>query len=301
MNRIILVLTIILSLGAGVLSFLTKQEAESVLEEKRTSMAKSQMLEAEVKKLTATKKESESKIGELAKTTEEQKTEVEKVRTEMTSRQGEIAKLKEDLQTKESEIAKSKSRLKELEAEVSGPKTNAEAEAKVAALNEQLEKIQKAAADQEKRAEQLALQLENEKKRKIEEVKKVETAKVEKRLNALGKILAYDAGWSFVVFSLGDSDGVTPESELEVQRNGQPVARLKISKIQPQQTTANLMPLPSQRSRGLPEISMGDNVVFLKPPKAKEASPMPPTIDPAAQSSVPVSSASTKSDPFALP
>ena len=143
MNRIILVVTIFLSLGAGVLSFLTKQEAESVLEQKQSAMAKSQTLEAEVKKLTATKKESESKIGELAKTTEEQKTEVEKVRTEMTSRQGEIAKLKEDLQTKESEIAKSKSRLKELEAEANTPKTNAESEAKLAALNEQLEKFKR--------------------------------------------------------------------------------------------------------------------------------------------------------------
>ena len=305
MNRIILVVTIFLSLGAGVLSFLTKQEAESVLEQKQSAMAKSQTLEAEVKKLTATKKESESKIGELAKTTEEQKTEVEKVRTEMTSRQGEIAKLKEDLQTKESEIAKSKSRLKELEAEANTPKTNAESEAKLAALNEQLEKIQKTASEQEKRAEQLAAQLENERKKKVEEAKKVEVAKVEKRKNALGKILAYDAGWSFVVFSLGDADGVTPESELEVQRGGQPVARLKISKVQPQQTTANLMPLPSQRSRVIPEVSMGDTVVFLKPPKAKDPKdtmPVSSPIDPAAQSSaVPVSSASSKPDPFALP
>lgn len=301
MNRIILVVTIVLSLGAGLLSFLTKQEAESVLEEKRTAMAKSQTLEAEVKKLTATKKESESKIGELAKTTEDQKTEVEKVRTEMTSRQGEIAKLKEDLQTKESEIAKSKSRLKELETEVSAPKANAEAEAKVAALNDQLDKAQKAALDQEKRAEQLAIQLENEKKKKVEEAKKVEIAKIEKRQNALGKIIAYDAGWNFVVFSLGDADGVTPESELEVQRNGQAVARLKISKIQPQQTTANLVPLSPKGSRS-PEVSLGDNVVFLKPPKLKETGPMPSMIDPAAQnSSVPVSAAAAKSDPFALP
>lgn len=294
--------TIFLSLGVGVLSFLTKQEAESVLDQKQSAMAKSQTLEAEVKKLTATKKESESKIGELEKTTEEKKIEVEKVRTEMTSRQGEIAKLKEDLQTKESEIAKSKSRLKELEAEVSTPKTNAEAEAKLASLSEQLEKIQKTASEQEKRAEQLAAQLENERKKKVEEAKKVEVAKIEKRKNALGKILAYDAGWSFVVFSLGDADGVTPESELEVQRGGQPLARLKISKIQPQQTTANLMPLPSQRSRVIPEVSMSDSVVFLKPPKPKETTPVSPAIDPAAQSSsVPVSSASSKSDPFALP
>ena len=301
MNRIILVVTIVLSLGAGLLSFLTKQEAESVLEEKRSAMAKSQTLEAEVKKLTATKKESESKIGELAKTTEDQKTEVEKVRTEMTSRQGEIAKLKEDLQTKEAEISKSKSRLKELEAEASAPKANADAEAKLAALNDQLDKAQKAMLDQEKRAEQLALQLENEKKKKVEEAKKVEIAKIEKRQNALGKIIAYDAGWNFVVFSLGDADGVTPESEMEVQRNGQAVARLKISKIQPQQTTANLVPLSSKRSRS-PEVSLGDNVVFLSPPKLKESAPTPSAIDPAAQSgSVPVSAAAAKPDPFALP
>ena len=302
MNRIILVVTIVLSLGAGILSFLTKQEAESVLEEKRTATAKNQTLEAEVKKLTATKKESESKIGELAKTTEDQKTEVEKVRTEMTSRQGEIAKLKEDLQTKESEIAKSKSRLKELETEVSAPKANAEAEAKLAAVSDQLDKAQKAALEQEKRAEQLATQLENEKKKKVEEEKKIEIAKIEKRQNALGKIIAYNAGWNFVVFSLGDADGVTPESELEVQRNGEPVARLKISKIQPQQTTANLVPLSAKRSRSLPEVSLGDNVVFLKPPKARETAPIPSVIDSAAQSgSVPVSAASAKSDPFALP
>lgn len=308
MNRIILVVTILLSLGAGVLSFLTKQEAENVLDEKRTAMAKSQTLEAEVKKLTATKKDSESKIGELTKTTEEHKSEAEKVRTEMTSRQGEIAKLKEDLQTKEAEIAKSKSRLKELEAEVSTPKINPETEAKLASLNEQLEKVQKTASEQEKRAEQLAIQLENERKKKVEEARKVEIAKVEKRKNALGRILAYDAGWSFVVFSLGDADGVTPESELEVQRGGQPVARLRISKIQPQQTTANLVPLPSQRSRAIPQVSMGDTVVFLKPPNPKEAkevkdnTPISPALDPAAQGgAVPVSSASSKSDPFALP
>jgi myosin heavy subunit len=294
MNRIILVVTILLSLGAGVLSFLTKQEAENVLDEKRTAMAKSQTLEAEVKKLTATKKDSESKIGELTKTTEEHKSEAEKVRTEMTSRQG--------------EIAKSKSRLKELEAEVSTPKINPETEAKLASLNEQLEKVQKTASEQEKRAEQLAIQLENERKKKVEEARKVEIAKVEKRKNALGRILAYDAGWSFVVFSLGDADGVTPESELEVQRGGQPVARLSISKIQPQQTTANLMPLPSQRSRAIPQVSMGDTVVFLKPPNPKEAkevkdnTPISPALDPAAQGgAVPVSSASSKSDPFALP
>jgi hypothetical protein len=62
------------------------------------------------------------------------------------------------------------------------------------------------------------------------------------RANLIGKILAVDPKWDFVVLDIGEDQGILPEGELLVSRAGKLVAKVIVRSIQKDRCIANLVP-----------------------------------------------------------
>lgn len=57
-----------------------------------------------------------------------------------------------------------------------------------------------------------------------------------------GKITVVDPKWDFVVIDIGDEQGVLPDSELLVSRNGKLVAKVIVKTVEKNRAVANLVP-----------------------------------------------------------
>ena len=75
-----------------------------------------------------------------------------------------------------------------------------------------------------------------------------------------GKILVVDPKWDFVVLNIGDEQGVIPDGEMLVSREGKLVAKVVISSVQKDRCIANVMP-----GWKLGEVFEGDEVTPAHP------------------------------------
>jgi hypothetical protein len=74
-----------------------------------------------------------------------------------------------------------------------------------------------------------------------------------------GRILAVNSGWNFVVLSVGDKQGVAVNAPLLVVRGGEPIARLRISSVEPSTSIADVIPGTVRRGA---TVQPGDTVIF---------------------------------------
>jgi len=72
----------------------------------------------------------------------------------------------------------------------------------------------------------------------------------------LGKVVASDPKWQFVVLNVGEDQGVLPYSELLVNRQGKLVAKVKVSSVEKNRCYTNVLP-----GWQLGEIFEGDQVI----------------------------------------
>lgn len=73
-----------------------------------------------------------------------------------------------------------------------------------------------------------------------------------------GRILAVNAGWNFVVLNIGDKQGLAVNSALLVVRGKSPIARLRITSVEPATSIADL--IPNSVARGV-TVQPGDTVI----------------------------------------
>lgn len=74
-----------------------------------------------------------------------------------------------------------------------------------------------------------------------------------------GQVLAVNAGWNFVVLSLGDKQGAVMNAELLVVRGEQRIAKIRITSVEPSTSVADLV--PGSLARGA-RVQPGDRVIF---------------------------------------
>jgi hypothetical protein len=74
-----------------------------------------------------------------------------------------------------------------------------------------------------------------------------------------GKVLAYNPGWNFVVLSIGDRQGLKPASQLIVTRGSQPIAKVKVTTVEPSSAIADI--IPGSVAKG-DFVQPGDVVVY---------------------------------------
>jgi cell shape-determining protein MreC len=72
-----------------------------------------------------------------------------------------------------------------------------------------------------------------------------------------GRILAVDPKYDFVVLDVGGNQGVVENGKLLVNRDGKLVAKVRVTKVEPNRSIANIMPDWKQS-----EVMEGDQVVY---------------------------------------
>jgi myosin heavy subunit len=79
--------------------------------------------------------------------------------------------------------------------------------------------------------------------------------------NLKGKIEIADPKWDFVILDIGEDQGVLENCEFLVSRNGQLVAKVKVTSVQKGRSVANVLPGPWK----IGEVVEGDQVIPAHP------------------------------------
>lgn len=87
----------------------------------------------------------------------------------------------------------------------------------------------------------------------------VGTKEVEVKLPAglKGKVLAVDPKYNFVVLDIGENQGVLENGQLLVNRDGKLIAKVRVAKVEPNRSIANVLPEWEQD-----QVMEGDQVLY---------------------------------------
>jgi hypothetical protein len=72
-----------------------------------------------------------------------------------------------------------------------------------------------------------------------------------------GKIVAVDPKYDFVVLDIGSNQGLLPDAKMLVNRDGKLIAKVKITRVEPNRAIANIIPEWKQD-----DVLEGDQVVY---------------------------------------
>jgi outer membrane murein-binding lipoprotein Lpp len=81
--------------------------------------------------------------------------------------------------------------------------------------------------------------------------------KVELPVGLKGKVTAVDPEWNFVVLDIGQTQGVLERGEMMVHRDGKLVAKVRIVRVEPDRSIANVLPGWKQA-----DVLEGDQVLY---------------------------------------
>ncbi|HEY1581532.1 MAG TPA: hypothetical protein VGF73_00370 [Chthoniobacterales bacterium] len=175
---------------------------------------------------------------------------------DLTKAQNEKAELESKLQASETQIADLQKRVAEATVGgVAGASNGVSAPDLKAMLDDT--KAQLAAAEQEKQllgdkvkdAQDRVKQMEEEKKRR-------ETGNAP---GIHGTVLAVNQAYNFVVLSMGDRQGVVPNSEMLVMRHGSLIGKIRISSVEPTTSIGDI--ITNSLARGV-QVQPGDTVIY---------------------------------------
>ena len=187
----------------------------------------------------------------------------------------EKADLKGKLDASQQEIAGLRERAAgaETNSNQSAPSTSAPADnTQSGDLQSQLDDLRRQLDSAEKEKELLAEKLQEAQRpaqvkeaSKAETRKKRETASVQRqgssshRAGVHGSVLAYNQAYNFVVLNLGARNGVGPNSEMLVLRDGTLIGKIRISSVEPATAIGDIM--TNSLARGV-QVQPGDSVIY---------------------------------------
>ncbi len=229
---------------------------QSTLKEKAGSLTRAQSdlqtSKNDLKKSNEERDASNSKAEEAGKALDESKKELGTVK-------GELDTAKASVTTLTADLAKAKDDLVAAVKPVGDGGKGVE-DPRIAPLQAEVQSAKAEAAEAKKVLDLTIAQ------GKENEIKLAEATKRERERSAgitrkglQGRILAVNGGWNFVVLSVGDKQGVMVNSPLLVIRGGTPVARLRITSVEPSTSIADV--IPGSVARGV-TVQPGDTVIF---------------------------------------
>jgi len=281
MIRILLFATIALSLASASLAFLTRQKAEELAGNLKSTSQTVTETKSSASKLKEENKTAQSRIEELSKSTEEQKSQADKVAANLKESEAKGTKLEAEMAEKQKKVESLNRQLEEAlaAAKPAAPMPDPAQEQKLAKLTEDLEKTKQAAEAEQKRLMQKTVELEGKVAQLTAKNKAANgggpagggggNAGTKKAVS--GTVVAVNEGWNFVVVDLGDRNGVTPETQLAVQRKGKVVANLKVTEVRPKHVSAGVEYAEGSHKD---KVLLGDTVVVVPrqvEPSAAEA------------------------------
>lgn len=252
MAKILIILSVVLLLGAGVLGFLNKgkideakaelQSAQELIEEARNE--KENVAEA----VQEAKDAAEAEAAKRAQAEEEAQT----ARQRLSEVETKVGELESTIQEKEAQIATLKESQQEVPQQPVDDGKITELEAKVAELETSL-----VAAEEEKKILTEKVESAQASAEALREAEEQRQARLMTK-SLEGQVLAYNPAWNFVVLNLGDRNGVINNAEMLVKRGGQMIGRVKITSVEPTTSIADV--LPSTLRAGT-QIQPGDRVI----------------------------------------
>ena len=149
-----------------------------------------------------------------------------------------------------------------------GPAENAEGpdlQSQVDDLRRQLDSAEKEKAFLAEKLEDAQQHTAQAKEPPKEPRKKRDTAPTQResvsshRAGVHGSVLAYNQAYNFVVLSLGARNGVEPNSEMLVLRDGTLIGKIRISSVEPATAIGDI--ITNSLARGV-QVQPGDNVIY---------------------------------------
>ena len=249
--------SVLLLAVAGVFGFLNTQKAKSLREaavlataarddvQRRRDAEQKQLKEHEAAATAATSKltENENRVAKAEADLIQMQTERSDLQTKLQTAQAEVTRLQGEVDqatTKPAENPGAPS-TQELQAQLDEARRQLEGAERENALL--VDKMRGAGA-QERTAP-----VEEEKKRRV----------VSNRPGVRGTVLAVNQAYNFVVLNLGGRQGVEPNTEMLVFRDGTLIAKLRVSSVEPSTAIGDI--ISSSLARGV-QVQPGDIVVY---------------------------------------
>lgn len=263
MGKILIILSIVISLASAGVGYLNRttllqtketlastqadlEKTKSELEEEKKKVTDA---EAKITEITAQKSQVESQVVSLKKELETAQTNLTEANGKLTAKTTEITTLTADLKTKGDEIEALKVAVAAATAATAAAPAQDDNKARIEELETLNKKLQE---DIDSKNAELG-----DLKKKANEAN-LKAA----RKNLMGRILAVNQAWNFVVLSIGDKNGVLSNTELIVKRGSTEIGRVRITSVEPSTSIADI--IPTSITRGL-SIQPGDEVIFKNP------------------------------------
>lgn len=213
---------------------------------------------AETKRVAAEKTAKEEKAAAAA--TAIKATELEakaaSIQSELTQAQAAKTDLETKLQAAQAEVASVQRKVEEAGAHPDGANPGAaspnEMQAQLDEARRQLENAERENAflsDRIKNLQETSVKVEEQRKR----------GRATATRGVRGVVLAVNQAYNFVVLNLGGRNGVEPNSEMLVVREGNVIGKLKISSVEPSTAIGDI--ITSSMDRGV-QVQPGDTVVY---------------------------------------
>lgn len=204
-----------------------------------------------------TVKAREAAAAESMKKAAEAESKVAKAEADLAEAQKQKADLQAKLDTNDAEIVALQKRIQEATGRPAGeipgtPSTN-EVEAQIDELRRSVDSAESEKvllSDKLRAAQERVTQLEDEKKRR---------AAVAGKPGVRGTVLAVNQAYNFVVLNLGGRQGVEPNSEMLVLRDGILIGKIRISSVEPATAIGDI--IGSSLARGV-QVQPGDIVIY---------------------------------------
>jgi len=259
MARVLLILSIILSLATAGVGYIAKQKVDEVqLDLQKTK----RNLRTETATLKKTREELATTEADLATT-----------RTSLDDRTAELAKTKTELNdtatklaTATAEVEEKAKLLADVQAQLEGMRVTLgdikpdEIAAKIAELNSMNVRLQSELNEAKQVQETLNARLQEESQKVVAKEQQVAAYKnVTVRAGTSGRVLAFNPGWNFAVLSIGDKAGLKSGVQMVVMRGTSMIAKVRVTTVEPNTSIADV--LPGTIARGT-TVQAGDTVIF---------------------------------------
>lgn len=267
MQKILIIVSAVLSIGAAALGYLnhgtlTKEKSEksaAIAERdsaKKSAAALTNDLKATKEKLAACDADAQKTVAENA----DLKSQIEKANASVSDVQKQLSEKDLLISQQKSDLTAKDARIAELESAGGSKQTNNAAEE----LKIQLQEKENLANGLQAKLKDAEAQLSELRQREAQRRSK------SMRTGLEGRILAVNPSWNFVVLSLGDRQGVVNNAEMLIKRGSQLIGKVRITSVEPSTSIADIV-ANSVRS-GL-AVQPGDSVIYTGPESESDAKP----------------------------
>jgi hypothetical protein len=257
MAKIFLGLAIALMIATAVVGFLAKGNIDTVqgnLRDTKTSLATTT---SNLKKAEGEMKAAQEEAATAKTALEAEKEQGLKLKAEAEAATAKVTQLTTDVEAKLKEITDLNAKIAAMPA---GPTGNPQAEAEAEKLRQELANAQTALAESKQVQETLNFRVKDAEEKFKNQTTEIDRYRKGFAKNGLtGRIMAVNPGWNFVVLSVGDKHGAAVGASMLVLRGGEPIAKAKISSVEPSTSIADIV--AGSVAEGI-TVQPGDTVVY---------------------------------------